>query len=175
MVVTAFGITQKPAGAAYTYAVNYKLPDDANLHFNIKTPFLQKPSLKGGVAEVTYQGKNNAFDFLDYIEGDTYIYIANGETLCNLKFAYSIDGNSYDKLAIAGTYTVTITPAENFKWDNGLGGDGGEAPVTLTFTVNRLPVLLVWTESSLSSTYGESLSLIPTTQPTTPAPTPEPA
>ncbi len=156
VVVTAFGITQKPAGAAYTYAVNYKLPDDANLHFNIKTPFLQKPSLKGGVAEVTYQGKNNAFDFLDYIEGDTYIYIANGETLCNLKFAYSIDGNSYNKLAIAGTYTVTVTPAENFKWDNGAGGDGGEAPVMLTFTVKRLPVLLVWTESSLSSTYGEN-------------------
>lgn len=156
VTVTGFVVKEKPNGASYTYAVNYKLPDDSSLGFNIKTPYLIKPVLKGGRAEADYQGKNNPFDFLDFIEGDTYTYTANGETKCSLKFTYEKDSQTFAELALAGTYTVTVIPAENFKWKGSDGGDGGADALTFTFLINRLAVVLEWTESSLSSVYGET-------------------
>ena len=155
VTVTGFTVSEKPDGASYTYAVNYKLPEDGSLSFNIKTPYLIKPNLKGGKAEVDYQGKNNPYDFLEYIEGDTYTYSANGETKCSLKFTYEKDSQTFGELAVAGTYTVTVIPAENFKWKGSDGGDGGAEPLTFTFVINQLAVILEWTESSLSSVYGE--------------------
>lgn len=144
--VTGFDIEQKPSGATYNYTVNYKLPANSSLNFSITTPYLNKPTLKGGNAD-TYRGKNNPFDFLDYIQGDTYTYTANSDTKCKITFAYSISGTTVNSLAVAGTYKVTVTPADNFKWD-----DGGVAPVEFTFVIKQLSVSLTW--ANLSSTYG---------------------
>lgn len=155
VVVTDFAIAAKPSGAAYTYAVNYKLPENVKLPestpltFEITTPFLGTPTLSKN--KVTYQGKNNPYDILNYIEGDAYTYVVNDKTLCKLQFTYAIGEKSYDKLAVAGKYTITVTPAENFKWN-----DGGAEPVEFTFTIDKLAVTLEWTESSLSSTYGNA-------------------
>lgn len=149
--VVAFEIEDEINGA-YSYAVNYKLSATAYSEYEIQVTTVIKPvfdmSVDGVTSEsaatVTYKGAD--FDITDYIKDwNKYLYL-NG-TKQTVVITITLDGTKAD-LHNAGTYTVSVTPAESYTWS-----DNSEGAVTLSFTINQLAIEVDWTEATLSLIY----------------------
>ncbi len=148
-------------GAAYTYAVNFELPQNRKIVFKINSSSLQIPSLKAGGTSIEMEYKGVEYDFLDYLNGDRdyfnrlKITIMQGSTVEDLKNVYLVDGKVL-------AYTITVEPATNYKWE----GASGEADETkayqFTFTITQKDITVSWGENQVYT--GSSITFTATAQ-----------
>ena len=135
--------------ASYTYAVNFKLPENCKIAFKINSSALKAPSLKAGGTSVEAGYKGSAYNFLDYLNGDRdyfnslRITIKQGNTVEVLKNVYLVDGK-------AAAYTVTVAPATNYKWE-GATAEADETKVyEFTFTIMQREITdIAWGEDRI--------------------------
>lgn len=145
-------------GASYTLAVNYscsateQAPLDKS--FVIVSQGLDIPALiasgevSGNLVTVVYNGL--AVDFTSFIDDYSNKYLLNGTPKITIKF----DGSAVSPKNVKGTdetegeYTVTVTPAGNFKWAS---GDETETKALFRLKITRLPIVISWDDNSFAN------------------------
>lgn len=127
------------AADGYDVAKNYKMK---YLPFAIVTAAMEKPTLiaNGGTLSgadnntvtVTYTGSQ--FGFVDFIDNYTvdYTYASN---LSKLVVSVNAATAGRREMQDVNTYTVSVTPAENFKW-NTVNEDEEQSAVQFTFVIS---------------------------------------
>ena len=142
-------------GASYTLAVNYfcsateQAPLDKS--FVIVSQGLEIPELiasgevSGNLVTVVYNGL--AVDFTEYIVDYATKYMLGETPKITIKFDNSTvspkNVNGTDETE--GEYTVTVTPAGNFKWAS---GDETETKALFRLKITRLPIVISWIDNS---------------------------
>lgn len=143
----------KLIGGEYSYAVNYKLPDNAYCDYEIHVTTVIKPVFDTTVigvtttdeATVTYDGTTR--DITDYIANwNKYLYLNGAKQTVVIAITL---GENTATLRNAGSYTITVTPADNYTWS-----DGGTEAVELSFTIDQLAIAIDWTDATLGLTYN---------------------
>lgn len=138
VLVSGFECADKIGSASYTYAVNFKLPDNCKILFTINSSALVIPTLKAGGDTVTEPYKKAAYNFADYLK-NTDIGEFDGKFT---EYLACLNITGANNLLNANTYTVSITPKTNYKWDTPNAANETKA-INFTFIIEQKAITVV--------------------------------
>lgn len=135
------------------------------LHLNLTAAakevdsYVDKPT-SNNEKTVTYNGTKQTFDlgvtgsFTSMVDGATKKNVdvaitSNNNSDCAIE---NIDGNQVLTATKAGTYKVTVTPANGYRWKNNSKSNDTEA-IEFTLTISKVPLKI--TANNAEITYGD--------------------
>ena len=135
------------------------------LHLNLTAAakevdsYVDKPT-SNNKKNVTYNGTKQTFDlgvtgsFTSMVDGATKKNVdvaitSNNNSDCAIE---NIDGNQVLTATKAGTYKVTVTPANGYRWKNDANSNDVE-PIEFTLTISKVPLTI--TANNAEITYGD--------------------